>query len=132
MDIQEKLAFFPIERVKATALAAEQKVLGLPRKFSSTPRESLLKTISKAASCAVVGTYEVSTGKLARTGLKNRELTRYGRYVTAVSLAVNLSTVLVAGHELWARARGPKTLDDYLRDLNEKFDGSSPDYTAAQ
>lgn len=126
MDLKEKLAP-TTERLKMSALAAEQQVLRLPvrRMFQSRSRQELPRLIERWGSNVIISAYAVGTGKALNFGLKHRELNRYGRVLSVVNLVLSSTMVLAAGHELWMRKRGPVSMHDLLSEVFTQ-DGRAP------
>lgn len=95
---------------------AEMWLMSLPRPLKRVSQDQLNALARNYLWHAGVTTYQVSSGKLARVGLVNRQFNRTGVALNITALVIIVPIGAMVAHELFVRSRGANdTLDELLK-----------------
>ncbi len=93
----------------------------LPRPLRSRTHRHLKNDAYLAVLSVAAGIYSVRTKKALLLGIKDRTQNAYGRFMTKISLVVNIILVILAAHEYWIRARDDKNLVAWVQRLVDEY-----------
>lgn len=106
--------------ITAKALVAEDAVLSLPRPLQDKSKGELTQLLGKSVTYMVIYAITLKTGKALNFSVKDRSLSKYGRFGSIAAIVVYAPMALMIGHELWAKARRPETAQERMRRIVKK------------
>lgn len=125
MDIKGKLAPLASQartNVVDTFTTTESAILRLPRPLNNLSNEAVRRSLSQSVVRLIVAAASIGRGEaVLMFNVKNRQLTKYGRVTTIISLVMGSAIFVLHGHEAWARLREPKSSDEFDREFRDRL-----------